>query len=451
MKKTMRAALLLMGLLVTVSWMLVGCTEDAGVSKDTEGNTLTETVESTETPAPADTEPQTEEETTDAVTEEETTEEVTTEAVTEPETEPKAPSSSDPAPKPMDSVPMTREEILELLNQDVNMTEGIVTTKNSINGMLSETSVLSVGETSLSYVVYDSESRQTMIIVDGVAYYSFEYAGMKQGYRIPLTEEQSAELGGRLIEESFGGGSNSEDSELNEAFLNCDWTGRRHSDGTEEVSAKLSTELIEEMLGYYMDGMEMLLKVTRSAEGLITEMNYTMTMPAELTGGMNYVVNIVTAIEYTTPVIQAPTDLSGYEEGSYDDFFGDGAEDAPDPEEAAFYGLDPEGDNYVIGLPSEDYTAEEQYGFFLNYYYCYEDKSFILYGVLEECEESFGYLLVDNVYYVVYMLEGMQMPPVGSNVQMTATFSIVEMEYEGETYQEYYMVVSDVEVLLNGV
>ena len=426
MKKNKQTLILLAGLLLASSLALSSCNPQKNPPAETDGDTTVADTSVTE-PSTNDTT----EETTEGATEEVTTPETeTTPSVdTSPvETDPTETETDDPSA----SAEITSDEAKTLLQASLEADKlhaaGTVTVRTIINGeLLSVNTILQKGEDFI-FVSNSMGSSESLVVTGDTAYYSYAYDTGEyldeSAYRVALTPEQKQELYTLYV------GEEDEDDALFEALLAGTWSGERLPDGSVNLSSsELDESLTALLLGEEMEGAVPSFDFTLSPEGLMTFMRFTVTLPAEMAGGMEYSISSESTADYDVPTVEAPADASAYVEATYDEvFYG-----IPtiDPDMAATVGLPLDGNNYVLGGEDSTYDAETQFRFLNEYGFYYVDKTFVLYGHFSEDEWGDFYVAVDDsIAYWVIIPDGMEIPADGAYVKMTTVFDAYGMVAE---------------------
>jgi hypothetical protein len=174
-------------------------------------------------------------------------------------------------------------------------------------------------------------------------------------------------------------------------------------------------------MGEAMEGAALAFDFTLDAEGRMTFMRFTVTVPAELTGGEAMTVSSETTVDYNPAAITAPADAADYAEATYDDLFGFQLPEL-DPEEAAAMGFPVDGDNYTVGGENAAADTTEQFFFLYMFAPYYEGKTFTVYGnVIEDENGNLAVSVGEDLNFAVYF-GGVSEPALGSYVKLTATF-----------------------------
>ncbi len=380
-------------LLLVAAILVTACSGGDDPAADTADTSVTDTptAEGTDTPAPpADTDPETEAET--------------------------AP------PVDLDSNGL-KELLAAAIEKEV--TDATIAFKTYMgNELYSENTISESGED------FQAESKSMgttdrLTVVGDQVYY---YVSMTDGttvtevrYALTVTAEQRAELYGFYVGE--GSATGLDEDELTDGLLNSTMTGKRHADGHVELSCTgLDDSLAALLLGEAVQWSNLSFDFTLNAEGYITFMRFSVTMPAELTGDTAITLTSEVSLDYTVPAITAPADAADYADATYDELFGFQLPDI-DPEEAASVGLPLDGDNYTVGGESPAVDPELQYLFLCLYGPYYADKTFTLYGNV--MEDEYGNLLLsvgEDMDFVIYF-DGIAEPTLGSYVVVSATFT----------------------------
>ena len=328
---------------------------------------------------------------------------------------------------------LTIAEIRDMLrgafDADIIATSRSMTIITYFNGeVIQKTSMIDNGH-DFHYSSIIGQGTEAITVLNDTVYYYISYddgsSVEKEAYIVSATSDQLLELHDMYLGEDV-----ESDADFYEALLTSDWSGSRRDDGSVVVtSAILDDELTEEWLG--IEDAKAHLEITLSSEGLMTLMNLTVDAEIDMT--------IESSIDYTFPVITAPTDLSDYTEATFEEvFYGI----APiDPEIAASIGLPLDGNQYVIGAPDSTYDLEAQYDHLYEYAAEYMGKTFILYGYIGTDDLSDGDLIIyfsDYMYFYV-SFDSMNAPADGAYVKLTATFDETTEVIEGYEFTYYVM------------
>ena len=342
---------------------------------------------------------------------------------------PAQPSETQPETEAETAPPadLTSDELKTLLAAALVMETGdaAVTVKTSMGGeLLSEQVMTQNGEDFLAENSAEGVSERILTVGDTAYYFMSVSDGTSKTelrYVLKVTAEEKEELSALYLGE--GASVSVDDADLTEGLLNSTLSGRKHADGHVELTCSgVDGSLVEILLGEAMDGAILTFEFTLDAEGRMTFMRFTVTLPAELTGGEAMTITSETTVNYAPAAITAPADADAYAEATYDDLFGFQLPEI-DPEAAAALGLAVEGDNYTVGGENPAADPAEQYYFLYAFAPYYEDKTFTVYGNVTE--DDFGNLVVsvgEDMDFAVYF-DGVSAPVPGSYVKITATFT----------------------------
>ena len=342
---------------------------------------------------------------------------------------PTQPSETQPETEAETAPPadLTADELKTLLAAALAQETGdaTVTVKTSMGGeLISQQIMTQKGEDFLAENSSEGVSERILTVGDTAYYFLSMSDGTSKSelrYVLKLTDEEKEELSALYLGEGVSAGV--DDAELTEGLLNSTLSGKKYADGHVELTcSQVDGSLVELLMGEAMDGAVLSFNFTLDAEGRMTFMRFTATLPAEVTGGEAMTVSSDTEVSYTPAVITAPADAADYAEVTYDDLFGFQLPEI-DPEEAAAMGLPVDGDNYTVGGENPDVSPEEQFNFLYVFAPYYENKTFTVYGNVTEDEH--GNILVsvgEEMNFVVYF-DGVAEPVVGSYVKVTATFT----------------------------
>lgn len=394
MKYLKPCAVLLLCLLLTLSAGLTACTPEAPAADTTDSATNAATDPSPETPTEAPTD-------------------ADTDAETEADTQPPADMSADEV----------KTLLAAVLASEIE--GGTVTTRSLMDGvLLTETKMAENGDDFLILVTGEGMAQQTVAVGDHVYYYvSIDDGTSKTELRYVMTP--TAEERAEIYALSMGEDTSADltDTEMTEGLLNGTLTGKKHSDGTVEITCTdLPASLIALIMGDGMEGATLSFAFTVNAESRMTYMGFTVTVPGELTGGEAVTVSSETLVDYAVPTITAPEDASAYAEATYDELFGYQLPEI-DPEEAAAMGLPLDGDNYVIGGENPTADPAQQLAFLYVYAPYYADKTFTVSGIANE--DNGGNILItlgEDMALPAYFGSGSE-PVAGAYVQVTGTLT----------------------------
>ena len=322
---------------------------------------------------------------------------------------------------------LTAAELKALLAAALEKDTGdaAVTVKAYVDGeAYSEQAVTCIGEDFLAESTSMGVTERVIAVGDKVYYFLSMSDGTSTTelrYVLTPTAEERAELAALYAGESASAGL--DDAALTEGLLNSAMTGKRYADGRVELTcSELDAALVELLMGEAMEGATLTFDFTLDAEGRMTFMRFTVTLPAELTGGEAMTVSSETAVNYAPAAITAPADAANYAEATYDELFGFSLPEM-DPTEAAFVGLPADGDGYTVGGESPAVDPALQMAYLYVYAPYYEGKTFTVYGNVTE--DEYGNILVtvaEDMSFVVYF-DGLSEPVVGSYVKVTATYT----------------------------
>ena len=405
-------------------------------------------------------------ETTAVVTEAPTVEDTTVVVETEPETVPETQPETEPETQPeteAETLPETEAETAaptELTADELKaILSAAITLANDTDDYMGTMEAFMNDEKYASeYTVQkggdfmaesgDETYMERITVIGDRAYY---YLVMDDGaskttlrYVMTVTDEEREALYTLYV------GDDSSDDGMEEFILNSTISGVRYADGTVEmVCSDLDATLLEILFGEAVDGMKLEFAFTIDSEGRMTLASFSITVPAELTGGEDVVVRSDMHVSYDPEDITAPEDADKYAEITYAELFGEDVPELPeaDPEEAASVGLPLDSDSYTMGGEDSAYDLTEQYVYLYFYAPYYEGKTFTLYGnVLEDSEGNLVLSFGDDIGFVVYF-DGISAPTVGSYVKLTATFEKTVDMGDYVDFECFTMMVTECEVL----
>ena len=238
-------------------------------------------------------------------------------------------------------------------------------------------------------------------------------------------------------------------------------TGVKMQDGTVILTA---TGLGEEIMAAFMESMaalpvemKMELKsctMTIDPQGRLSGVSLNLSLAGEVEEdgvSMSFSASIALSLSasYEDVVVSAPENAADYMQTTFESFY----MFLPDAEEAVAGGLPLDEDSYIIGAEGSAVTPDEQYTLLVLYPGAYKDKTFTIYGIVDEDEELGVSVINAGEYGVFYFYcpAGVNAPTFGDSVKITATFeNTVDRGYDSD-YLCYTMMVSECEVLAKGI